>query len=96
MNGKNDLSADFATLDFSELFKTVQGAVMTARIQCERAMGEYQAACFQNTPRLMQNSSKNLAEFSRILALASETLYVLEESQTRKILNVVNRPNKTN
>ena len=92
MTNKHDLSADTATVDFIELIKMARESAMTARIQCERAIGEFQNNCFNNDTRKMSNSARQLNEFAAVLARATEVLHVLNESQTREVLNIVNRP----
>ncbi len=89
MSTQHDLSGNEAKISFDLLVKTAQIAVGAARIECERALGGTQTACFASKYSDLRHHAKNLAYAAENLAVAADTLHVLQESRTRDKFTVL-------
>ena len=90
----HDVSGDKVSLDFSVLIETARIAVGQSRAACERALGEFQQKSISiSFASDCLFASQKLAEASRQLANASETLFALEASRTRRKLEIVTKNN---
>ena len=90
-NTKHDLSYTEAKLDFQALVKTAEIAYVKAREEVSRRLhGLYEIELTKdNTGRYCE--ANRLKETAQHLAIAAETLSVLYEARTRKILKVINK-----
>jgi hypothetical protein len=91
LTGKNNLNAETAKIDFKELLATAEHALDLARREIERDLNNFQSACFKDNSIEMKNVSCDLAQHANMLKRASETLFMLRESQNRTELILVDR-----
>ena len=87
----HDLSYDKTTVDFELLFQSVLIAVSACKVECERQLHRLQEAMFKRDWCEVQYAVKELARQSAMLATASDTLHVLEESKTRSEFVLINK-----
>lgn len=75
------------TLDYQMLLDTARVALVYARTECERALGEYQNACLHRKPEtvntMMVHQAERLEQAAHNLVLANQTYAALLEVQQR-------------
>ena len=92
MNTQHNLSADETKVSFDLLLRTASIAVAYTRTACERNLGQLQTAHFENDLSGLAHIAKSLAESASSLAIAADTLHVLDASKAREKFTLIGKP----